>query len=676
MAVFGTLLSRIGLAGLLLTGAEPSQETALGLFRHTDHVPKSWLGPGAHETRRDCRGCHDYDAEPSRRAKPAALCTRCHGYQEPDLRGAARVDPASEEEEGKGGAGRFLHHEHRSFDCAKCHRPEKIAEVPAALPMPALGSGACTECHGLTGSAANARTKLEEALDARLEKRGATEVGVFRHDQHIRPRDFLEQDPAVCQRCHFAVKDSDERTLGDKQFSVARCAECHDGIRFEAEPYEKPSRTAATFVHREHLSPKALAASRELASQSCYACHAASESRATFDLGPRFRDGEKLYVYEGCVSCHADKRVAGHGSIDDCRRCHDFDSKGLGGLVEVWKARRARVEVARSEPAAFSFVAQSHAFVTGATDRACEECHKARLPDLPSRLEGKPFRHDTHLSRVSNDGRECRGCHAGMSAASEPAEVVVARPADSGPSGARSLFDLASCQECHRARDLSVNPGSTESRRILRFSHPEHVDRRLRGSGASLDCTTCHVQEDERIELAPGVNECTPCHAHEQPGTTLGHSRNDVAACAFCHERGVPEQREPAPVPRLRLARVEGKRTHPHAPGKDCAACHGPPDPGPPVSRPIALSLAARLRNPHASTRFERAEKHFEANRVADRSTWCIDCHWSHHDSIVKEQGLIMKQPWGNLPEPDWRRKYGELLDAGFPGIPPAPEPR
>lgn len=670
------------LALQLMPAAQGASAIHEATFSHRLHVRENWLkaegravgGDSAPnvEYDRDCRGCHDYSNEVAAQRKPPVdLCNRCHFFQDPEYFGTWRVDPCLEDESkgASGGGERFNHHEHNGLACIACHRPEGDV-IPPELPMRSVRSAlACQVCHGLDGQAKGKREQLEKGLTARLARRASSDFGAFRHDQHLSPDELGAKQPAKCLLCHFGVLEADRDALGDQQFSTKACQECHQGGRFVTQPYEKESRTAATFLHRAHLGASATP-NAALARDSCSTCHAYDAERATFDLGPTFRKaGGELDAYAGCITCHTP--VAKHGSIDDCRKCHDFDSLGLGDLIEVWKQRRAKSEVERPAASAFDFVRQAHRFVTGEeieSNPDCKRCHRAPLPSLASRLDGNPFRHETHLPKETEDlGRECLRCHQSMMAAASPADIAFDLEAAEG----HALYELRDCKACHRTAALEATSGKTEKRSVLRFAHADHQHRPLPNSG----CMDCHVVRGDRIELALDVGDCTKCHSHDQPKTTLGHSRDQIHSCRDCHDRGVPEHGEPAPVKRLRLERIEGKRIHPRAPEKDCSACHHPGAAGAAdaVSAGIEYGMKRPEENPtpHAAL-FQKDSKdaHFIKQMVGNRNTMCWDCHWGNWSRRIANQ-------WPSTlplpPENEWRAQYGNLLDAGFPGRPLGP---
>jgi hypothetical protein len=667
-------LARVGAALLATLGAHslhaaPAQAPSGGLFRHTDHVRSTWLQADLDRTEyaRDCRGCHDYSSpDPALRPSPRESCERCHGHQGPRIEGTTAVDPRAESGAlGASASERFNHHEHRALQCFECHLVPGATEVPAVMPVtkPLGSAAACAGCHGPGGRAADKHAQFLAGLDARLARRGARDFGVFRHDQHLKAEELRNQDPAACQQCHAEVEDADARTLGKKQFSLERCERCHEGARFGVETREKDSRTAATFLHKKHLSPAARSMVPELGEKGCFACHAYDPARATFDLGPRFPAGD---AYRGCVTCHREWEVEGHGSVDDCKKCHDLDG---GAFVEIWHDRRAKESVARPPAATFEVGAQVHPFIAGdaAADEDCGSCHRARIPALPSRVSGRPFSHATHLSgEPKDDHLRCRSCHAGMSEASGPADIVFPPSVASGP----PLYELEHCRDCHRSPSIAVVPGGASvTRSVPRFSHAEHLSRTHPVRGGALTCLDCHAPAGARVALKPDVAACTECHGHAtHPETTGRYDQRMVDACRQCHFRGVPARAEAVAVERLALTSPTGKRTHPRAP--DCAECHEPAPADPAPERRHELRIAGKqFATPHQSGREDR---YFEQSRVGSRTTWCIDCHWANWKAIAASKAQLEKQEWyRQFPEEHrWRREYGPRLDEGYPGIP------
>jgi hypothetical protein len=667
----GLVLSLLGAASV----AAASQEEVV--FSHAKHVRAGWVGAEFRagggknvdvEYDRDCRGCHDYGSPANDRVPPAQLCNRCHFFQAATYKGAALVDPRGEHLDDETGRGRFNHKEHQASGCFVCHGV-KSGPVPDRMPISTSSAQTCMDCHDIGKVAGGVREGLEDALDERLASRKFdSQRDPFRHDQHIRPDEYARRDTKKCQECHAGLLTAETSSLGEAQFSVERCEECHDGAEFQTEPFRKDSRTAGTFIHNQHLGLP------DLAKDACYACHKVAGQ--SFDLADGFFSAGKADAYKTCAQCHHDVPRETHGSVDDCRDCHDLDGSAFGKDAAVWK-QRSKSEVWRPAPATFQFGIQAHEFVTGAKrDEDCAQCHRATLVGSASKLDGKRFQHTTHLTKASDDdAKECLSCHANMTEARTPGDIRF----DPRTKEGRPLYDLGRCEDCHHAKELAAALPASAPREVLRFSHAVHL-------GKKQQCVQCHEVRGERVELRPEAGACQACHDHLRPETTRNHKLAEVQACIRCHRIGIPERGEKAQVDRLHLAGVSGQRSHPSEPDQACGTCHfgtKAPTHGPVTDLPIKIAMrrTADMPTPHQNLQKPENAKSpwhkdwfFEGHKIAGRTlgtgnTICIDCHWGSYETIRDENAPRIEKQLGESREHRWRLKFGALLDAGFPGF-------
>ncbi len=652
LCTFGlALVALSATAGVSRTAPAASSAAVDGPFSHTKHVSVQWLLRSVEEQPRDCRGCHDYSSEAlADREAPAASCARCHGAQQIVVSGTPRVDPARES--------LFDHTAHGSYDCRTCHAATG-GGVPAQMPVPDVRSPAhCATCHAPGGEAADARAALNARIDRFKGTARPGEASAFSHALHLGQKEFIDAGKDACEQCHSSLHEADSRNLGEKQFSVDSCKSCHrhKDDEFETALYERPSKAAATFVHYYHLGTKAAQVNDDIREKRCFACHAQDERTGAMSLNERFAGD----AHDGCVSCHnhAGRAVDNHGETDDCRSCHDVSEGTIGG--------RPLVEVARPMPASFRIESQRHQFITGDVDPDCSKCHLADREVLPSRVSGRSFNHQTHLSLDSKRWRgECHKCHQRMSGAVRPADI-----------NGRDLFEWSHCADCHATDEVLPVFDETRPRRVPDFSHDLHLRKSI--DGRALDCLDCHVSDPGDLAAGIGLKDsasaCTQCHGHNEHPEHTPYSAQTVQSCAECHRVGVPSKGEGILVKRQRLVSMKGDRKHPES--GNCFECHAAQKVWAPA-RDGDLAIKKTRKNPHTQrpiaghlgTYFEKFLLD-DPNLGAERGKWCIDCHWGNPKVMDAQAGARDRQQWhkAHPGEPRWRPIYGTWLE-DFPGI-------
>jgi len=261
---------------------------------------------------------------------------------------------------------------------------------------------------------------------------------------------------------------------------------------------------------------------------------------------------------------------------------------------------------------------------------ACGQCHvnpKAPKTWEPTRVRGVTFSHATHLEVV--EGR-CVECHRDVASAQSPADTRTPRMLETCMNCHRQDFRRIDCKMCHE--DLVENP----VRPVRLFSHDADFQKR-HGQLAKGDqrvcahchresfCADCHSRLDvlvpdlkfsERVDrdlphrhdyltrhpiearadpsrcwTCHNVNQCTACHEARRagghppdwmnpasPGFHGRKAREDIVACASCHDQGAASNC-------VRCHKVGAPGGRPHPPGWGsrmdrgspmCRACHGP----------------------------------------------------------------------------------------------------
>jgi hypothetical protein len=680
------LLPVIALVGAL-AAARPSEvalapaQSGTTDFSHQYHVPPEWLTD--REVARDCRGCHDFsDPDPTRRRPPAESCGLCHVFDSKKVVGRSYLGPDREDT--------IDHYVHREQDCISCHTPpDGLADIPKFMPVPAaLSVGTCVQCHEdrdvdrerFDGAIAD----RIEARNARRVKRGEPEAQ-FRHEDHLTLEEMARPD--ACERCHVDLARSDATNLGEKQFDVASCSECHS-VPFETELYLRPSKSAATFLHYYHLRGGALRENETLRDERCGACHVFEAASGGFRLHDRFQGAGG--VQAGCTECHTDWQVEGHGEIDECQQCHAVEEGSLAGNANM-STNRPRVEIRRPRPVGFRMGDHPHPLVASPTGEAvpedCGECHLARVPAIPSELEGRPFDHAAHLTSKRGELREsdCSACHMAIRSEtfSKLDDQLATRDDERG--SVVPIFDEAKCQECH-AETFEAEWPASPTRSVLYFSHYDHLGRKF-------DCTTCHVEPvgDTAFEvrIPKDVATCSRCHGHGDEIVELtgkpkwaqsgGFKKSEADSCSSCHRVGVPARGAQVLAERRRVVRPPGTVER-HDRGGKCSECHQVADADAGVlafrEDPVRELKARSIEKAHGSA-FHKwktirpgpffSDGEFEDGTPALR---CIDCHWqSQRRQWAQNKTYFEREPYAGKTNREIRAEFGNVDIDTFPGF-------
>src|SRR5262249_30002648 len=153
--------------------------------------------------------------------------------------------------------------------------------------------------------------------------------------------------------------------------------------------------------------------------------------------------------------------------------------------------------------------------------------HRNKVPELPSRLERRPFRHASHLA-ASPDAKACLECHPRAKSAANAAELA----ADT------RTYSLTGCAKCHLGSAVKeIEGAAATARRVVAFPHAPHV--------AKAACTECHSLASDGVDelTKPKAESCEQCHDHQAAtqGPTVERVFDDqVRSCKKCHDLVAP----------------------------------------------------------------------------------------------------------------------------------------
>lgn len=709
-------------------------------FSHLDHVPAVWTRSSQPETWRDCRGCHQYDEKrlvsapqehcdschigtgklgkefasgyerdlaPNRSDTGAAFRHHTHGMlecRECHLPTDTEVD--TETYQIRTGPGQ----------CARCHEPGRMDEaavgrlrwfdaaqdpkLAADLGMPHFTPPGASERAGYV-------RKLVEVFGGEQGGMNTTPLpagGDFTHGDHL---------SLACAECHADIPGATASEVGTKRVSPASCGECHirDAARTAARPDEaartipRPSWSLGTFAHVDHhrwmqtgqrkpgvCNEKAYAEVQA----GCASCH--TYAPAIAGLSERdfpFEGANARHRYSDCTKCHDQagwqtgetaaaprhhSTGTGGPGWQDCARCHEFGEPDL-------KGRRPKVEVARHTERTFLFPASTHPDITSKgvrrSDQAgrptvqdCADCHRAKVPELPSRIVRSVFRHDSHLP-PDPKAADCATCHPTALEARDAAALAASY----------RTYSLASCSNCHwggEVKEEAVEGAGPVARAVVQFPHGPHV------TTAKLACAECHdlAADGRDVVTKPAALACNECHDHvaqDRPGDSRAEAifGQEFTSCARCHhdmdgtEQGPPPAAVPAPHGSPRSAAdpryvtqqetfggFRDSQFHPSE-GK-CIDCHR--------SNVVANTDRLAVLEP-------RSADHVHATRAASvhalsksEPPECLRCHWTLPTGGVWSSAVNVsnasesdKEKRRAVESPATRREFGNSAE-GFPG--------
>ncbi|MFN9306684.1 MAG: cytochrome c3 family protein [Planctomycetota bacterium] len=548
--------------------------------------------------------------------------------------------------------GAFDHADHGAMDCVACHEA-----IPGAGPGD-LGTGgikvpSCAQCHsgsdgkGLTAAASRAERRVQHA------------AGAFAHADHYR---FLQPGQARREGVANAAAYAALEAPGN-----ASCSHCHqqDPAAMHDPRADHPFVDAAG-------RPTGLGRHRYL---DCVACHD----------GPGWNTGESptAPLHDSSDGASDGKpAVAGRPGFDGCAACHEI---GRGDFFAVPQA-----QVERIREAVFLFGGQTHPYIGLGGDgqrpelQDCAACHRGRVPELPSRLGQRPFRHAVHLPAAPGP-QDCLLCHprAKEAATSEALAGADFRTYSQQACGSCHLgaqvLEVGARELTERGRTLASLAGKD---RTVQFDHKAHV--------AKAACADCHVvaADGRDVTTRDEARTCVQCHDHD---ATRGVDTNgaeivfgdQAQSCARCHPAGAavvaaggrkvdvpPRRGSPAAAADARFVQAvtrfggfAGAQFHPT--DRRCTECHRAdlqPDPKWPGRRvPRADHLFGESTSPHAG----------QGGSYEPRG--CLGCHWSPmqaagYSGAVAPSGddeldAMRKDPGGRKA----RARFGNRR-AGYPG--------
>jgi hypothetical protein len=526
--------------------------------------------------------------------------------------------------------------------------------------------------------------------------------GNFSHGDHL---------GLQCADCHRDVATATATAIGTGAIPTEGCKDCHQAAGGRAarpapagKQVPKPLASLGAFAHADHFGwqqgGKRDGICRPTAytdlERGCAACHTyAPDPTGRSERDFPFAKGQSKHTYADCVGCHDQTgwqtgetaAAPRHGSTggtangigtgwQDCTRCHVFGQPDLAKL-------RPQVEIARWSERTFQFPSHTHPDITTrgiaqaeAAGRApladCRECHRARVPELSSRLQQKAFRHDVHLAAAPT-AADCLVCHPRASTAND------------SPSLAADFrtYDLAVCSKCHwggAVTETTIEAAAPTARAVVAFPHGPHV------KAGQQSCSECHTLASDGRDFAtkPGAADCSQCHDHQEGGPSTEGLWGAVGSCAKCHHDQDPAPGQPpvASVPPIRgsaAAATDARYVVPQTVFAGFADAQFHPDKGA-CSDCHKANLAADGRTlaaielPAENHLFASKKLSIHNGQTAKEPSDCLRCHWKGDgggrwnaaiDSAVgsPEQKALRREPESS----DTRKEFGNSK-AGYPG--------
>jgi hypothetical protein len=599
--------------------------------------------------------------------------------------------------------------------CARCHEAGRAAAAVASMRFFAgAADPALAQALGIAPFVPPADDAARAALASRLDAVFAGPEGGLNTTPLPPGGDFDHGDHLAigCVDCHSGVRTAGPEGLGTADIAVAGCKQCHIGdaagtalaASSNAREVERPSWSLRTFSHADHFGFTRGAARKQgvcseaaydalAKADACAECHRYAPAVVGLSARDFPFDGEQSrHRYRDCIGCHdvlawqtgetaAQPLHASSGQGPNgwqrCTECHVF---GQGPMAST----RPAVEVQRWTGRTFSFPANTHPDITQRgiergeregrlTQQDCRDCHRARVPEVASRLGTSNFRHETHLPR-ENAEASCAECHPSAAAAADARSL-----ADAG----FRTYTLDGCTKCHWGGDVKEQVAPAErpaARAVVAFPHGPHVQKH------GLACTECHALAADGGDVVTKAEaaSCAQCHDHVAGGSTYeGLFDGKAQSCARCHHddpapavaavpavRGTPAARRDPHYTKKQREFGGFARPQFHPAGSQCTDCHkanvDPAD----AQRLVAINPPVR---DHVMAEKKAS---FHQGAGASEPPECLRCHWkpanNWRPAVDVARGTQDELQFRRAPESRaTRAKFGNLFD-GYPGDPRA----
>lgn len=575
-----------------------------------------------------CYECHDFAAKgPEHHLQRADACDKCHiGDEHLEIKYAAAPSD---------GRPAFPHAEHLqdpSITCFTCHRigtdehfiefsvPEDGLGLRGTQGRPGgkFGDSTCSDCHA-NHEAAEGRRDVGLVRQDEITGDGRQCAECHLSNTEILPQKFRSGSAAVvaaagrrpflhadhggdssdCESCHEQVSRSgtiwDYDPVAD---TAAACKACHvdasgNTLAVPGATEVVPKVAFSLFPHDQHLEVDGSVETSFKGTPGCIDCHYQDRYRSELVPGPSQEPVSRaeLIDYADCVDCHDTWRTDPHPP-GACFKCHDMGQSltadGMQPMLEVEVTRDALFET--------TFTTHHHPGITTKgmglledarepSGQSCKDCHLGEIEELESKLTGKRFDHDPHVSDAPTN-QECLACHTTVATTKRSNDLARFEPHLAGlptPTGVGAL--AKACVECH----IGGAPDDLDIRRVVRtvpeFDHATHVAGFDWKGGRGISCAECHQPGGETGYQTPAdVLDCTQCHSHDtdQPeklartgpiGSTEG-----TGSCNDCHSE-IGEHGEDLSAPddvaartRRKLILSAGEQHHDLS--GECQVCH------------------------------------------------------------------------------------------------------
>lgn len=423
------------------------------------------------------------------------------------------------------------HLAHREVGCLRCHTvpPPPRAAAPAARPAaapPAAAAAAapphrrCLGCHtgkdNPDGAVAFAMERCERchraapaapAIAASPIAR-ITVTAAFSHQTH--QRYAAASSPG---------KDAPRPRAGSAE---ASCLPCHRALVEPPPPPAAPATSPAAPATSPAAAPAPPRLTPDAATCATAACH---DGRAAFAITER------------CTQCHREAPATFYPVPRPTKRFVHRQHEAAIAAVGCQGCHRVEGAAGAVRGAGHAACASCHAADFGAAKPAtCGACHSSTEPWRTLRADRLPWESTEFGARLDHarHAQPCQRCHT-LDTATRQLRPTRDHGSCSG-AGCHQLSGgaaprLSECAECHQ-RDL-VNERAELRLRLpwsvrRLFDHDRH---RLGPTGATAECTSCHLAISGPLATmpAPPKRTCEPCHDGRKAFSVTG------VDCNRCH---------------------------------------------------------------------------------------------------------------------------------------------